>query len=70
MKTVKQASEILNVNESRVRQFIYGGRLPAQKIGRDLLINDADLKVFAEIERKIGRPRIMVSKSKQINENS
>lgn len=56
MKTVKQASEILSVNETRVRQFIYSGRLPAEKIGRDLLIKDEDLKTFAEIERKTGRP--------------
>ena len=57
MKTVKEVSKILNVNETRVRQFIYGGRLLAEKIGRDLLIKDEDLKAFAEIERKIGRPK-------------
>lgn len=56
MKTVKEASETLGVNETRVRQFIYGGRLPAEKIGRDLLIKDKDLTAFAEIERKTGRP--------------
>lgn len=57
MKTVREASKILNVNETRVRQFIYSGRLLAQKIGRDLLIKDEDLKIFAEIERKTGRPK-------------
>ena len=57
MKTVKQASKILNVNETRVRQFIYGGRLLAQKVGRDLLIKDEDLATFAKIERKTGRPK-------------
>lgn len=57
MKTVKQASKILNVNETRVRQFIYGGRLLAQKVGRDLLIKDEDLTAFAKIERKTGRPK-------------
>ena len=57
MKTIKQASKILNVNETRVRQFIYGGRLLAEKIGRDLLIKDEDLMTFAEIERKTGRPK-------------
>ena len=57
MKTIKQASKILNVNETRVRQFIYGGRLLAEKIGRDLLIKEGDLTAFAEIERKTGRPR-------------
>ena len=57
MKTVREASKILNVNETRVRQFIYGGRLAAEKIGRDLLIKDEDLKAFAGIERKPGRPK-------------
>jgi len=55
-KTVGQAAKILNVNEARVRQFIYSKRLHAEKIGRDLLIKTADLEAFAEIERKTGRP--------------
>ena len=56
LQTVRQASEILKVNESRVRQFVYAGRLSAQKIGRDLLIKAQDLLVFAAVERKTGRP--------------
>lgn len=56
MKTVKQAADILRVNESRVRQFVYSGRLFAQKIGRDLLIKTQDLWAFAAVERKTGRP--------------
>ena len=55
-KTVKQAARFLFVNEARVRQFIYSGRLKAEKIGRDLLIKMNDLEAFAEIERKTGRP--------------
>ncbi|MCK5611157.1 helix-turn-helix domain-containing protein [Candidatus Pacearchaeota archaeon] len=56
MQTVSQASGILKVNESRVRQFIYAGRLSAQKIGRDLLIKTEDVLAFAAVERKTGRP--------------
>lgn len=56
LQTVKQASEILKVNESRVRQFIYSGRLSAQKLGRDLLIKTEDVLAFAAVERKTGRP--------------
>lgn len=55
-RTVKQAAKILGVNEARVRQFIYSKRLPAEKVGRDLLIKSDDLEAFAEIERKTGRP--------------
>ena len=54
--TVKQAAAFLKVNEARVRQFIYAGRLPAKKVGRDLLMTTDDLKAFAAIARKTGRP--------------
>ena len=54
--TVKQAAKFLNVNEARVRQFIYLERLNAEKVGRDLLIKADDLEAFAKIERKTGRP--------------
>lgn len=31
--TIRQAGKILDVNDSRVRQFILEGRLPAKKFG-------------------------------------
>jgi len=47
--TTIQAAKALNVNDSRVRQLILAGRLPAQKFGRDWLIQKKDLKlVLAE----------------------
>ena len=55
-KTVKQAAKILNVNEARVRQFIYSGRLFAEKIGRDPIIKSDVLERFAKIERRTGTP--------------
>jgi excisionase family DNA binding protein len=53
--STKRAAEILGVNDSRVRQLILGGRLPARKIGRDWIIREKDLKKVAD--RKPGRPR-------------
>ena len=53
--STKRAAEILGVNDSRVRQLILGGRLPAMKIGRDWIIREKDLKKVAD--RKPGRPR-------------
>jgi excisionase family DNA binding protein len=50
----RQAAQALNVNDSRVRQLILAGRLPAQKIGRDWIIFEKDLKKVAN--RKPGRP--------------
>ena len=51
----KKAGEILGVNDSRIRQLILAGRLPARKIGRDWLIKKRDLKKVEN--RKVGRPR-------------
>jgi excisionase family DNA binding protein len=52
--TTSEAAELLGVNASRIRQFVLQGRLPAQKKGRDLFIDENDLKLVAD--RKIGRP--------------
>lgn len=60
--TTQQASKILGVNPSRVRQFILEGRLPAIKFGRDWIISKDDLDKVAN--RKPGRPK---GKSKNIN---
>ena len=49
------AGELLGVNDSRIRQLILAGRLPARKIGRDWLIKERDLKKVEN--RRVGRPR-------------
>lgn len=53
--TTKEAGKRLGVNASRVRQLILEGRLPATKFGRDLLIQERDLRKVAD--RKPGRPK-------------
>ena len=53
--TTAQAAKILGVNDSRVRQFILAGRLPAQKLGRDWIIYEKDLSKVAD--RTPGRPK-------------
>ena len=53
--TTKQTAALLGINDSRVRQLILSGRLPAQKIGRDWIIREKDLKKVAD--RKPGRPK-------------
>ena len=52
--TTVEAAERLHVSQRRVRQFITEGRLPAEKKGRDYLINERDL-IKVE-DRKTGRP--------------
>ena len=53
--TTPEAAERLGITLARVQQLIWKGRLPAQKIGRDYVINEDDLKLVAE--RKPGRPK-------------
>jgi excisionase family DNA binding protein len=52
--TTSEAAERLGVNASRIRQLILQDRLPAQKMGRDLFIDEKDLKLVED--RKPGRP--------------
>ena len=52
--TVKQAAKILKVNDSRVRQFILEGRLPATKFANAWMIKEKDLAMIKD--RKPGRP--------------
>jgi excisionase family DNA binding protein len=52
--TAKQAAKALGVNDSRIRQLILVGRLPAQKFGPVWMIKEKDLSKVAD--RKPGRP--------------
>lgn len=52
--TTRQAAERLGVSLSRVHQLINEERLPAEKMGRDYVIKEEDLKLVEE--RKVGRP--------------
>ena len=51
----KEASEKLGVSVLRVQQLIWAERLPAQKIGRDYVIQETDLKLVEN--RQTGRPK-------------
>lgn len=58
--TTKQVAERLGITPRRVQALVTAGRLPAQKIGRDYLIKEADLKLV-EV-RKVGRPKKLSEK--------
>lgn len=53
--TTKETAEKLGVSTGRVRQMVIAGQLHAEKFGRDLMINEADIKNVSE--RKTGRPK-------------
>jgi excisionase family DNA binding protein len=50
-----EAAVRLGVHITRVQVLIREGRLPAQKIGRTYVVDEADLKLVEN--RKPGRPR-------------
>ncbi len=52
--TTREAAERLGVTMKRVQAMIRDERLPAEKMGRDYIIKEADLKLVAD--RKPGRP--------------
>jgi excisionase family DNA binding protein len=52
--TTRQAAERLELSIPRIHQLINEGRLPAEKVGRDYVIREEDLKLVGE--RKLGRP--------------
>jgi excisionase family DNA binding protein len=53
--TTQQAAERLGISQPRIYQLISEGRLPAQKVGRDYVINEEDLRL-AENRPGRGRP--------------
>jgi excisionase family DNA binding protein len=53
--TTKDAAERLGISVRRVHALIEAGRLPAQKLGRDYVIKEKDLRLVED--RKPGRPR-------------
>jgi len=52
--TTNDAAERLGVTVQRIHALIKDGRLPAERLGRDYVINEEDLALVAE--RKPGRP--------------
>ncbi|MBI3425021.1 MAG: helix-turn-helix domain-containing protein [Acidobacteria bacterium] len=53
--STNEAAQSLGVTERRVRAMISDGKLPAQRIGRDYVINRSDLALVSD--RKPGRPK-------------
>jgi excisionase family DNA binding protein len=52
--TSTEAAARLGVSTARVRRLVLDGRLPAEKFGRDLVIQESDLESFERL--KGGRP--------------
>lgn len=61
--STRQASEYLKLTDTRVRQLCRNGL--GFKVGNYYVIPEDDLRMFAEIPRPVGRPKI----PKKISEN-
>lgn len=58
LMNTKEAAARLGLSIPRVKQLIRAGRLKATKVGRDWVIDSADLERFAAQPRKAGgRPK-------------
>lgn len=61
--STKEAAERLNISPIRVRQFIQEGRLKAQLVGRDYIIQESEIKRLEKSDRKPGRPAKVTDQS-------
>jgi excisionase family DNA binding protein len=61
--TTKEVAARLGVTIQRVQALIRDGRLPANKLGRDYVIKEQDLRLVAD--RKPGRPRKQATRAKK-----
>ena len=59
--TTKEIAEKLNVSVRRVRQYIENNQLKAEKIGRDYMVRESELKNI-QINEKAGRPKKEINK--------
>jgi excisionase family DNA binding protein len=55
--TTAEAAAKLGISRSRVLAMIRDRRLKAEKVGRDWIIQEADLSASPVANRKPGRPR-------------
>lgn len=55
MLTTTQAAQRLGLSRSSVLALIAQGKLPAQKIGRDWMIDESDLELV-KVRRPVGYP--------------
>lgn len=58
--SVAQAATALGISPVRVRQLIWDGRLPAERVGRAYLIAEESLAAVKKQPRRSGRPRLVV----------
>ena len=55
--TTKQAAELIGYNPNYLRYLVEAGKLPAQKLGRDWIIQQADLLAYIRQVGNKGRKR-------------
>ncbi len=56
LMSVVEAAELLKLHPTRVRLLCRQGRIRGTRVGNAWVITDKEVKRFAAIERKTGRP--------------
>ena len=57
MLTTTDVARLLGISKRTVEQHIQLGNLAATRLGRDYLIEEAEVERFSKERRKVGRPR-------------
>ena len=64
--TTTEAASVLRVDPSRVRMLCKSGRIETIKIGNTYAIAEQELKRFAALPRRAGRPRRNADDARQV----
>jgi excisionase family DNA binding protein len=63
--TISETAKRLGLSLAMVRRYCLNGKLPARKIGRDWIILERDVDLFAASPRHSGRPPLHYGNAKQ-----
>ena len=59
--TYQEAADILSVSRPRIYQLVAAGKLTPIEISNRKFLDDSEVKEFAELPRKVGRPESVKS---------
>ena len=64
MITAREAARRLNINRKKIADLINSGSLPAQRVGRDWIIDSLELMNFSELPKT--KPHLTIQQNLEI----